>query len=133
LDNEYIQINDFKTYTTNNFKKLLAETFISRSWGSSTYNSYRKYFRVFCEYCKRENYIENNPIDEIKKRKTQQSLPKTLTKEQINELLLSLDRAYDTNTFLGYRNETMVLCFLYTGLRKNELLDLKIGNIDIQD
>lgn len=133
MDNMYVVPSDLSTFTVGNFKILLAETFTARKWSSSTYNSYRKYFRVFCEYLKTEKYITENPLDLVKKRKIDLTLPKTLKKDQLEELKESLTRAFDSKTFLGLRNETLVYTFLYTGLRKTELLNLKLSDLDLSE
>ena len=133
LQNEYIIASDLSTYTTTNFKRLLANSLLSKNWSSNTYNSYRKYYRVFCEYLKREWFFSENPIDNILKRKVPQALPKTLSEKQIKELVDSLDSTYDTNSFFWLRNKTIVLTFLFTGLRRSELSNVKICDIDFSE
>ena len=61
-----------------------------------------------------EEHLEVNPLDGIIKRKEPIQLPKTLTKAQIEELLNTLELAFDKSTFVGLRNITMVQTFLYT-------------------
>lgn len=129
----YVDLSDLNTYTIQNFKKLLWECFLERKWSSKTYNHHRVYIRCYCEYLKNEWYLNENPIDKILKRKEPKTLPKTLSGEQIKELLDSLSNTFDTSTFLWVRNKTMVYTYLYTWMRLSELTNLKFENLKIHD
>jgi integrase/recombinase XerD len=89
--------------------------------------------KCYCNYLVVEEYLEENPINKIVKRKEPQQLPKALTKDQIGELLNSLDVAFDKNIFTGLRNITMVYAYLHTGLRLSELTSLRLENIKLID
>jgi len=67
------------------------------------------------------------------KRKEPQKLPKSLTSEQLTELLDALPQAFDRNTSTGFRNITIVYTFLHTGLRLSELLNLKLDDVKLID
>lgn len=77
--------------------------------------------------------MSENPLNKVSKRKEPQQLPKALTKDQIGELLNSLDKAFDKNTFIGLMNITMVYAYLHTGLRLSELTNLELENIKLID
>jgi len=130
---EYINLSDLTTYTTPNYKRFLWESFLARNWASKTYNHYRKYIRCYCEYLKNEWYINENPIDKILKRKEPKTLPKTLSRDQVKELLDSLPKTFNVNSFLWLRNKTMVYTYLYTWMRLSELTNLKLENLKIYD
>jgi len=125
--------SDLSTYTARNFKKFLWENLIKRNWTSATYNSYRKCFKCYCNYLVTEEYLEENPINKIIKRKEPSQLPKTLTKNQVDELLSSLETAFDKDTFTWYRNIIIVHTYLHTGLRLSELTNLKVNNLKLYD
>lgn len=124
---------DLHTYTTLNFKRFLWDNFIKRNWSSATYNKYRKCLKAYCKYLVDEWYLHENPIDRILKRKEPKQLPKTLTREQVKELLSSLSSTFEYNTFIWLRNITMVYVYLYTGLRLSELTQLTLENIDLEN
>jgi len=130
---EYVNLSNLNTYTTQNFKRFLWESFLEKHWSSKTYNHYRMNIRTFCEYLKNEWYLQNNPIDKISKRKEPKKLPKTLSTEQVKELLESLSITFDMNTFIWLRNKTMVYTYLYTWMRLSELTNLKFENLKIHD
>jgi len=134
VDNlDFINLSNLTTYTTQNFKRLLWESFLKRNWSSKTYNHYRTNLRCYCEYLKEEWYLHENPIDRISKRKEPKRLPKTLSKDQVKELLNSLPTTFDMNTFFWIRNQTMVYIYLYTWMRLSELTNLKLDNLKIHD
>lgn len=130
---EHIDAKDLSTYTHQNFKRFLWHYLIERNWASSNYNSYRKYLRCYCEYLKNEGFLEKNPFDKIQKRKVDIQLPKTLTKNEVKELLEKLPKIFDLWTFIWKRNETIVYTYLYTGLRLSELLNLKLNDLQIHE
>ena len=133
ITSEHTITSDLSTYTSQNFKRFLWENLIKKNWASATYNSYRKYLRCYCEFLKTEWYLIENPFDKIKKRKTPVQLPKTLTKNEVKELLDNLDNAFDNSTFIWKRNKTIVYTYLYSGLRLSELLNLKLEHLQIYD
>lgn len=132
LDSNIIP-SDLSTYTTKSFKKFLWDNFVEKNWSSATYNSYRRYLRSYCQYLFCEEYLEDNPMDKILKRKEPQQLPKALSREQVKELLYSLETAFDKESFYGLRNITMVYTYLHTGLRLSELTNLKLENLVLMD
>lgn len=125
--------SDLSTYTTINFKRFLWDNFIEKQWSSATYNKYRKCLKAFCKYLVDENYLIENPIDKISKRKEPKQLPRTLNKENIKELLNSLENIFDKNTFIWIRNITMVYTYLYTWLRLSELTNLKYSDLNLEE
>lgn len=124
---------ELSTYTPQNFKRFLWDNLIQKNWSSATYNSYRKYFRCYCEFLKNQWYLSENPFDKIQKRKVAIQLPKTLTKNEVQELLRKLPTAFDMSTYVWKRNETIVYTYLYTGLRLSELLNLKLKDLEIHE
>lgn len=133
LLNSYVVPSDLSTYTSQNFKRFLGDSFIERKWASETYNNYRRYLKCYCGFLKAEWFLLDNPFDLIKKRKTPTRLPKTLKRNEVTELLANLSKAFDNNWFIWERNRTIVPTFLYTGLRLSELMNLKLGDLQIHD
>lgn len=133
VESTHVIATDLSTYTIQNFKRFLGESLVARQWSSWTYNSYRKYLKTYCEYLKSEWFLEENPLDNIAKRKVAIQLPKTLTKDEVSELLKVLPKVFDTKTFIWKRNETIVYTYLYTGLRLSELINLKYKDLQVHE
>lgn len=84
-------------------------------------------FRVFFTYLFDEEYINRNPMKNMKAPKVQQKIMRTFTPEEINKIL----KSFDTSSFLGLRNYLIMCMFFSTGMRKGELLDLKMHDVNI--
>ena len=82
----------------------------------------------FYTYLVNNEYIKDNPSENIKSPKLPKKLPTYLTIDEINKLLdINLLTAYD------YRNKAMLELLYATGLRISELISLQFSNIDIEN
>lgn len=130
LLNKYIDVENFETYTEMNFKYILWEAFLKNNWSSHTYNRYRKELKVFCDYLLKNNFIKENPFDNIEPRKIEKNLPKALNTKQVKELINRIEEIFGNNDFLSLRNKTIIYCYIYTWCRLWEILKLKNSEID---
>ncbi|MCF7875797.1 tyrosine-type recombinase/integrase [Candidatus Bipolaricaulota bacterium] len=86
--------------------------------------------RAFFNWLVRENYVAKSPVDDIQEPKTPDKYPKILDKDQAKKLI---DTARNwRRTWAGYRNFTIIVTFLDTGLRLNELVNAKLKNLDLE-
>ena len=82
----------------------------------------------FYTYLVNNDYIKENPSENIKSPKLAKKLPMYLTIDEINKLLdINLYTAYD------YRNKAMFELLYATGLRISELINLQFSNVDIDN
>jgi site-specific recombinase XerD len=77
--------------------------------------------------------MEKNPITDIEKPKMEKRLPIKLNKQVSMRLLEVIDNYPYGHKFLRYRNHAIFSTFIFTGLRKQELLNLKFTDIDIDN
>ena len=83
--------------------------------------------RGFYKYLILEKEIKHNPMDFVEMPKIRKSLPKVLSKEEVELLLnIELKENYD------YRNKAMLELMYATGLRVSELINLKVHDIDLK-
>jgi len=87
---------------------------------------YVRTIKAFWSWLLEEGYIEENPIARLKLPRVPHKVIATFTPEQIQALIHSLDRRTST----GFRNYTIILLLLDTGIRLSELTNLEIENID---
>jgi len=88
--------------------------------------------KSFCVFLVKRGYLPNNPLDGIEKPKLGRRLPEFLDEEEARELLracIGLKREYK-NRYV--RDIAIVALFLFTGIRKKELLDLKLHNLNLE-
>tara|TARA_B110000285_G_scaffold48687_1_gene55140 strand:- start:15429 stop:16328 length:900 start_codon:yes stop_codon:yes gene_type:complete len=104
-----------------------------KQWKISTYRTYYMSLVVFFRWCVKNKYLDVNYLDDFELPKLEKSLPKKIKKE---EALRLLEIAYNypyTQKYLKYRNHAIFALFLFAGLRKNELLQMKLTDIDIEN
>ncbi|MFZ4500147.1 MAG: tyrosine-type recombinase/integrase [Minisyncoccia bacterium] len=77
--------------------------------------------------------METNPVVDIEMPKMEKRLPIKLTKQDALRLLeLVYNYPYEYK-FLRYRNHAIFSVFIFAGLRKQELLNLKYADVDIEN
>lgn len=133
LNYEYIDFYELSSFNNKNIMRFLWEALIKNKWSSHTYNRYRKNIKVFCDYLIFNWLLNENPIDWIKERKVWKNLPKFLSTKQIKELERSINMAYPCENFMSIRNNTIMYFYLLSGLRLQELVNLKLEDINFTD
>ena len=81
--------------------------------------------RGFFDYLIFENYRETNPMDLIEAPKIGRKLPDTLTVEEIDKIVSSIDLGKPQ----GERNKAIIETLYSCGLRVSELINLKISDL----
>lgn len=84
--------------------------------------------RRFFRYLIRENLISNDPMLLIDLPKQGRRLPKTLSEQDVDDIL----QAPDLNTALGLRDKAMLELLYATGLRVTELVSLHLGQLNLK-
>jgi site-specific recombinase XerD len=81
----------------------------------------------------KQGYLEKNPILDIEKPKMEKKLPTKLTKQATMQLLEIVYNYPYEYRFLRYRNHAIFSTFIFAGIRKQELLNLKFADIDLEN
>jgi integrase/recombinase XerD len=84
-------------------------------------------FRRFYRYFVRDGAVKEDPTSQIAMPKIGRSLPKSLTEEEVDSLL----GAPEISDPLGHRDRTMLEVLYATGLRVSELVNLRAGQINL--
>jgi site-specific recombinase XerD len=95
-----------------------------RGLSGHTINTYMRSIRVFWSWLVEEEIIECNPFSKLKIPKPPKKIIATFSPHQIESLLSVMSGSAE-----GYRGVVIVLTLLDTGLRVNELINLKMGNV----
>jgi len=85
--------------------------------------------RSFFNYLIFEDYRKTNPTDIIETPKIGRKLPDTLSENEINELISSIDLSHPQ----GERNRTIIETMYSCGLRVSELITLKISDLFFEE
>lgn len=83
----------------------------------------------FFDYLTLENLIETNPCRQLDRPKYERKLPDTLSQDEINTILKSIDLSKKH----GERNRTIIETLYSCGLRVSELVNLKCSNLFLID
>jgi len=132
------QFKDFisKTYEVSDAKEVTPQHI--RSWmvqlmqqGISTRSINRKLssLKTFFKFLKKRGQLEFNPMAKIIAPKSGKRLPVFVNKDQINQLFDQVDfgEAYD-----GARNKAIMELLYATGMRRSELIGLKVKDISFE-
>lgn len=95
----------------------------------STQNNYIRAMKTFFYFLQAEGYLSYNPAKGIAYAKVPTQLPKTiLTPQEAKKLI----KTPDIHTPLGYRDRAMLEVLYSTGIRRNELRNLKPQDVDCE-
>lgn len=85
--------------------------------------------RSFYKFLIRRGQVSVNPLSTIRTPKQEKRLPKCLDLEQVQKLL----DAPDDNDLLGARDKAMLEVLYSSGIRVSELVELDMGDLDLQE
>ena len=109
----------------NNYLKHLYDSNISKSSIARRLSS----LRTFYEYLLKKDIISINYFKMFKNPKKDRSLPKYVKEEDIDKMFL----VPNTRTWIGQRNLLIIRMLYSTGVRISELINIKLGDININD
>lgn len=137
--NDLNQFYTFGNSVTDNFSALTSDYRLIRKWVVSlmenkisprSVNRKITALKSFYKFLIKEGLLEKNPLDKITAPKVTKMLPFFVDKKHINLLLDEVDFG---ETFEGVRNRLIVEIFYQTGIRRAELINIKINDIDFSN
>jgi len=128
-----MKVSEIGLVSEDNVRELFYIGRTERKWSVNTFIVYHKTLLVFFRWCIKQGYMEKNPVLDIEKPRMEKKLPTKLNKQVALKLLeIVYNYPYDYK-FLRYRNHAIFSTFIFTGLRKQELLNLKFTDIDLDN
>ncbi len=103
----------------------------TRKWTPDTHLNYYKGIRAFLKWCVQRRFLDENPLDGIPQPRLGKKLPKRISE---SDLRLVLDTALGmryTYRFERFRNHAYLSMLACTGLRLQESLSLRVGDVDL--
>jgi integrase len=79
----------------------------------------------FYDFCRRMRLLDDNPIRDVRRPKGREPVPRGLGPEELKRLLAAIP-----DTASGARDRAAILTMAYTGLRRTELLNLRVGDLE---
>ena len=117
-------------YSTSAIRCFLQNGRMEEGWSARTYRLYRQYLKSFFDWCVRVGYVTANPVNTIEKPRLPQQLPRCLSQEEARRILYAARHAPWRSELQRSRSEAIVGTFLMTGLRRAELLRLRLTDVD---
>jgi integrase/recombinase XerD len=86
--------------------------------------------KTFFRFLKNEGYLARDPAEAVEYAREPQRLPRNvLTPQEAKSILDTVD----TTTLLGYRDRTILEVFYATGIRRSELCQLRVGDVNLEE
>lgn len=101
-------------------------------WSAKTFRNKRQCLKSFFNWCVREGLLKSNPVEKIEKPKLPQRLPRFINKEEALTVIAHAEFYPWRYSFEKVRNLAIIATFIMTGLRLNELINLKVHDVDFQ-
>ena len=120
-------INDIKTYDVNKFSIFITQSNQNQNKTLKPSSIHRLFssIRSFHQYLCQTNILKTDPSESLSPPKNRKKNPVTLTVEEINLLLKSVD----VDKKYSSRDISIISLLYSTGLRVSELIDLKLNNL----
>lgn len=127
------KIDSIHQITRSMVEQYIIERKIKRNWSPRTIKNNIQNLRTFLDYCVDQRILLENPIQNIPIPKQQKTVPKFLEKEDAMKLLEWTYIADFRYEFNRYRARAILATFLFTGVRKSELVNLKVSDVRFQE
>ncbi len=129
----FANISEIDEVTEENTRNMFYYGRTTLNWTPNTFICYHKSLMVFFRYCIKEGFMKANPIEQIEVPKLERKLPSKLTKQNAMRILEVVDNYPYQSNFLRFRNYAIFATFIMSGIRKQELLNLKYTDVDIEN
>lgn len=129
----FAHLEKIEDITEKNIRELFLNGRTQRNWRPNTYIGYHKTLGVFFRWCIQNGFMTSNPIDDLEVPKLERRLPVNLKRLDALRLLEVVYNYPYQYKFLRYRNHAIFCMFLFAGLRKRELINLKLSEVDVDN
>lgn len=116
--------------TPNAIRRFLQKLMDSKL-AKTTVSIHYRVTQTFFNWLVGESLLDKSPLENINPPKTPNKFPRILNQEQTDKLIEAAKN--QKNTWAGFRNYTMVICFIDMGLRLSELINAKQYDLDFNE
>ena len=109
-----------------------------RGWNPKSMLDYYGALSSFFRWCENKRLIPENPLKRVPRPKVPKALPKALSENDARKLLecaqyLPVPSTFQNPTFHKKRDVAILATFLFTGVRRQELLNLMLQDINFDE
>ena len=105
---------------------------IQRSWSAKTIKNRLQALSCFADWLVRQNYLRDNPVKDIPKPKIPKRIPGHLKKDEAMTLIDWARNFRYAYKFERTRAVAIIATFIFTGVRLQELKNLKVVDVNLQ-
>jgi site-specific recombinase XerD len=117
--------------TLGNVERWISLGTAQRCWSPVTSRGRIKYMIVFAKWLVARGQLDSNPLTDISMPRIPKKIPKSLSRDQAEELLRFARNCRFRSKFEAARAYAVLATFIYTGIRKRELRDLELRDVDL--
>lgn len=128
-----LEIIKIQNINTEDIRNYLYDQKEQRLWSAKTFRNKRQHLKSFFDYCICREYLKTNPVDKIGKPKLPKTLPRFIDSKDILSIIAHTELYQWRYDVERTRNMAIIGVFLFTGMRLNELLNLKIMDVNITE
>ena len=104
-----------------------------RNWTNSAILHHRKNLSPFFNWCVKNKHLAQNPLANIEKPRQESKLPEFYGDDEIERIMYHIQEHPYSSEFLRKRNYAIMALFLMTGVRRGELLGLKLSDVNFEE
>lgn len=126
-------ITDFFVYLQERERKI-GNQMVIRELKNSTLHTIRRKLQSFTDWLVANGHISRSPFEGIKFPDVNYTYKKALTKDEFDKVFLAISRDIRwPNKLLKTRNLAMIMLLVLTGIRRGELVGLKVSDLDMEN
>lgn len=125
--------NEIKEINRNVIEDWVLEGKLEKKWVAKTIRLKIQGMSLFLDWCVTQEYIKENPCEKIPRPKVPKRLPKHLSVEEALRLLEWTKHYRYYYKFEKTRAVAIMATFIYTGIRRNELINLKMDDVNLDE
>ena len=128
---EKTDIFEVEQFTTEIIREFLLDQRELRQWSPKTFRNYRQDLKSFFNWCVKEKFFKENPVDAIEKPKLPKALPRCVSREEVQKILYHCEWYTWRYRLERIRNTAILATYILTGLRRQELLNLEVFDVNL--
>ncbi len=110
--------------------QYLLDGITNSKWKMSSVLTKRHTLSPFFDWCVVRGYLSSNPMLKLPRMRVEQRILPSLSRQQAGHLLDVAYNCYHRNDFMRYRSHAMIATCIFAGLRRAELFNLKVDEVD---
>ena len=103
------------------------------NWSNNWISHHMKNLSPFFKWCVKKNYIPSSPFENIPTPKAEAKIPEVFTDTEVKRIIYCVKEVLFKDEFIRTRNLAIVGVLLMLGIRRSELLNLKIDDVNLEN